>query len=355
MSAVLPKQKKLVSISQAAKLLGVSIDTIRRWDNSGVLHSVRLDGKNRYFTLEELANHKSGKPLSISEASRKLGISPTTLRRLEKRGLLVPKRNHAKERVYTKTSLDAFLKSGYFAGKKALKSKEKYSSDEYIIEKPVKTEVTKPSSQKNESYSSPFLQNQFLQGVLHKAPEMLALTVIFGLLIAIGVTNITLASTEKIKAHTAQTKALLSGITLIDDNPSILTPKELEDLEKTQEKEKAPDAGTLEYMQTLIEGALDYKEATESTKAAQVKREEGAAGPDFITPASTSAFLSINTLGADSISIREKPSTESATIGKALDGQIFQMISADSSWYRIRFYEAEGFISEKFAEIKEIQ
>ena len=50
----LSTNKKLVPISEAAKILGVSIDTVRRWDKSGVLRSNRIDGKTRHFSIKDL-------------------------------------------------------------------------------------------------------------------------------------------------------------------------------------------------------------------------------------------------------------------------------------------------------------
>ncbi len=54
MRGSLSKNSKLILISEAAKILGVSIDTVRRWDQKGILHSKRADGKNRYFSIDEL-------------------------------------------------------------------------------------------------------------------------------------------------------------------------------------------------------------------------------------------------------------------------------------------------------------
>ena len=122
MSARLPNQK-LVPISEAASILGVSIDTIRRWDKSNRLHSERPDGKNRYFSLTELEEFKLGQPFSISEVAEKLDISATTLRRLEVRGLIKPKRNSAGERIYDENLLKNFLNSDYFLGKKQINGK----------------------------------------------------------------------------------------------------------------------------------------------------------------------------------------------------------------------------------------
>jgi len=44
--------KKLISIGEAAKRLGVSIDTLRRWDKKGILKSVRASGAGYRYYLE---------------------------------------------------------------------------------------------------------------------------------------------------------------------------------------------------------------------------------------------------------------------------------------------------------------
>jgi len=114
----LSKNSKLVSISEAAKILGISIDTIRRWDAKSILHSQRPDGKNRFFSVDELESVKFDQPLPISEVSKQLSISASTLRRLENKGLIQPERNKAGERVYTKKSIQNFLNSEYFLRQK---------------------------------------------------------------------------------------------------------------------------------------------------------------------------------------------------------------------------------------------
>lgn len=48
-------EEKLLSISEAAKILGVSIDTLRRWDKSGKLIAIRKDGgTHRYYVQKDL-------------------------------------------------------------------------------------------------------------------------------------------------------------------------------------------------------------------------------------------------------------------------------------------------------------
>jgi excisionase family DNA binding protein len=114
MTKPLHQPKKIVSISEAAQILGVSVDTVRRWDKTGLLKSERPDGKNRYFSLNQLKSFKLNQPLSISEASYELHISPTTLRRLVKKGLIQSGRNTAGERVFPKDALKDFLNSDYY-------------------------------------------------------------------------------------------------------------------------------------------------------------------------------------------------------------------------------------------------
>ena len=72
-----------LSIREAANFLGVSLDTIRRWDRKGKLTAKRVSG-DRYFKLADLEQLRAKKPLSITEAAEVLKISPTTLRRLDK-------------------------------------------------------------------------------------------------------------------------------------------------------------------------------------------------------------------------------------------------------------------------------
>src|SRR3990167_9744204 len=46
--------KTLLTVSDAAQTLGVSPDTIRRWEKKGLIKSVRSDNNYRLFSLEEL-------------------------------------------------------------------------------------------------------------------------------------------------------------------------------------------------------------------------------------------------------------------------------------------------------------
>lgn len=111
MSHILPRSdSQLVTIGQAANVLGVSIDTIRRWDKKGKLSSVRLDGKNRYFSIVELQNLKENLPMTVSEAASNLGISASTLRRYEKKGIIGSSRSEKGDRLYSSSDVEAISK-----------------------------------------------------------------------------------------------------------------------------------------------------------------------------------------------------------------------------------------------------
>ena len=111
---LLNHKEDLVPVGDAARFLGVSIDTLRRWDRAGTIKSHRPDGKNRFFSLHDLNIIKFSKPLKISDASQQLDLSPVTLRRLEAKGYINPSRNSKGERVYSKECLEEFLESEYF-------------------------------------------------------------------------------------------------------------------------------------------------------------------------------------------------------------------------------------------------
>ncbi|MDE2026023.1 MAG: MerR family DNA-binding transcriptional regulator, partial [Patescibacteria group bacterium] len=123
MATNLPKDKNIVPIREASQILGVSIDTIRRWDKDGTLHSQRPNGKDRYFSINELEKVKLAKPLTISEVSARLNMSQSTLRRLEKKGFIVPQRDENGERIYTQKALQDFLASSYFLRKNDVEEK----------------------------------------------------------------------------------------------------------------------------------------------------------------------------------------------------------------------------------------
>src|SRR3990167_9095925 len=90
-------------IREAAKFLGVSQYTLRRWGSVGKIKPLRTGGGTRLFALSELEKVKDqvkGTTLSISEVAKKLNVSTKTLRRWDEAGKLVASRNSTGERVY---------------------------------------------------------------------------------------------------------------------------------------------------------------------------------------------------------------------------------------------------------------
>jgi excisionase family DNA binding protein len=92
--------KEYSTVGEAASILGVSIDTVRRWEKRGLIKAERLDGKNRYFDIAELEAFKAGQQLSTTEVAKELGISASSVRRLEAQGLLIPQRDAQGLRMY---------------------------------------------------------------------------------------------------------------------------------------------------------------------------------------------------------------------------------------------------------------
>ena len=45
----------LLRVGQAAEMLGVSVETLRRWESAGILHMERSDGGQRLVAIEEVS------------------------------------------------------------------------------------------------------------------------------------------------------------------------------------------------------------------------------------------------------------------------------------------------------------
>ena len=52
--------EKLVKISEAAKMLGVSVQTLRNWDKQGNIKLVLTPGKHRMFRLSDIEAFQKG-------------------------------------------------------------------------------------------------------------------------------------------------------------------------------------------------------------------------------------------------------------------------------------------------------
>jgi len=56
-------EKKVIAIGEAAKYLGVSRDTLRRWEKRGRLKALRSPTNRRYYTKEQLDRLMSGEKI----------------------------------------------------------------------------------------------------------------------------------------------------------------------------------------------------------------------------------------------------------------------------------------------------
>ncbi len=297
MNDSLPNQKKLIPISEAAKVLGVSIDTVRRWDKSGVLHSERPDGKNRYFSLNELEKHKLSQPLPISEVARKLGISATTLRRLEARGLIKPKRNNAGERVYDEDLLKNFLNSGYFLKKEQIHE----LNDSTTLE----NEAEHPKSREPAIH---LINLKPRPRVLRINEFMTVSTITFALLITLGIRNIWAA---EFKAQSLPTSSEVLSAVKEDTAPADVVKSEI-----------------------LPAAESEATAAAKPKSLVKVKAEDS----------------------SSTVNIRQKPTTKSTKIGQAKDGESFEFLSYDSDWFEVKLDTGStptesgstGFISAKY-------
>src|SRR3989344_3277073 len=98
-------------IGKSAEYLGISIDTLRRWEKSGKITSKRLDGKNRYFAVSDLESIKFGKYLDINEAANRLEISSSSLRRLADKGIIPSTREKNGFRKFKVNDLENYISS----------------------------------------------------------------------------------------------------------------------------------------------------------------------------------------------------------------------------------------------------
>lgn len=52
-------QEQYLPIGEAARILGVAIETVRRWDREGLIESSRTPGRQRRFALSEIERVKN--------------------------------------------------------------------------------------------------------------------------------------------------------------------------------------------------------------------------------------------------------------------------------------------------------
>jgi hypothetical protein len=57
-------EPRLISIGKAAKILGISIKTLQRWDKSGKFPSIRRPGGHRYYNPKDIENYLANLKIS---------------------------------------------------------------------------------------------------------------------------------------------------------------------------------------------------------------------------------------------------------------------------------------------------
>src|SRR3990170_3065166 len=57
-------------VTDAAKILGVSAKTLRRWEQKGIILPARSSGSHRYYTLKQLQNYKLGQKIKTSQSRK---------------------------------------------------------------------------------------------------------------------------------------------------------------------------------------------------------------------------------------------------------------------------------------------
>lgn len=108
------KFKKFISISKAAKILHVSPDTLRNWEKEGKLIPIRTKGgARRYSSSELLSLRKEINPfparrkglLTVKQAALALNISTDTIRSWDQKGLIETQRTKGGARRFTRAEI----------------------------------------------------------------------------------------------------------------------------------------------------------------------------------------------------------------------------------------------------------
>lgn len=60
MSETTTSETELLTIGEAARRLGVSVDTVRRWESEGKIAGTRTPGNQRRFASTEVERLKAG-------------------------------------------------------------------------------------------------------------------------------------------------------------------------------------------------------------------------------------------------------------------------------------------------------
>lgn len=86
------RKRNELRTSQAAKLLGVTPTTLLRWTHQGVIPHRQLPSGHRRYDAATIEAMRTDTDIRAAEAAHILGVSPTTVMRWRKRGILPAKR-----------------------------------------------------------------------------------------------------------------------------------------------------------------------------------------------------------------------------------------------------------------------
>jgi molybdopterin-binding protein len=67
-------QKEMLTASEAARALGISLDTLRRWDRAGRIKTERDDANRRLVSVREVKRLKGGESRDVSARNRFHGV-----------------------------------------------------------------------------------------------------------------------------------------------------------------------------------------------------------------------------------------------------------------------------------------
>jgi molybdopterin-binding protein len=70
----MPRQKELYSAQEAARALGISLDTLRRWDRAGRIHTERDTANRRVVRAAELERLRGAGDDALSARNRFTGV-----------------------------------------------------------------------------------------------------------------------------------------------------------------------------------------------------------------------------------------------------------------------------------------
>lgn len=101
----------MIPIGEAARILGVTTTTLRRWTDQGQVAAYRTPGgQRRYLRSEIEALAARGEQLlTVRQAAELLGVSKSTLRNWTARGLVEATRTDGGHRRYRRADIERFV------------------------------------------------------------------------------------------------------------------------------------------------------------------------------------------------------------------------------------------------------